>query len=242
MTLPDDFDEFLDYETEVFDRLEEKYSSEIRQRTEERYKSQVPDDDLEKQVRWLESKFYSFIDEFYIEKTGNKTLDSVYSSVLPQTWDSKKVPHDRLNWVESFEQYDAIVLDHCVVFDILTKSDRQYYYEGKNVQDWEETLDVIHEATEASKLYVPSDLVEKTNKSGYLGNNEPAKLFTEGFETIDMNAEIDLPGNHEHLEEDLIIGSKSEKLGENVLILTYDSDFDSAVEHHFDIEAAAPIK
>jgi len=242
MALSDTFEEFLNYETEVFERLEQKYSEDIRRKAEARYGSRIPYGLIDQQVKWLESRFYSFIDDFYVEKTGFEALDKIYSSILPQNQSRQKIVHGKLDYIDDFERYDAVVLDHCVIFDLFGKSIRQYYDEGINIQDWEETYGIIHGAAERSELYVPSDLTEKCDRKDFLGNIKASKLFIDEFKTIDMTAELDVPPNHEAIEEDLLIGSEAEQLGENVLVLSFDGDFHGAVSHHFDIEAAAPVK
>lgn len=242
--LSEDFEDFLDYESDVFQRIEDRYSEELRQLVENQYTSQIPKGDIKPQVRWLESRFHEISPEFYEEKFSHPYLNDIYSSLLPQNVNEAQntvIHTDPLNSYREFENYDAIVLDHCIIFEILEKGDRSYYLDGLNTANWIDTMNTLDEAQKRSEIYVPSDLNTKTNRKDKLGQVKPAKLFIEGFKNLDLDQEIQIPSGHNHLEEDLLIGSQAEKIGENALILTYDSDFFSAVPHHYDIESSVPI-
>lgn len=244
-SLPDSFEDFSNYETEVFDRVEDKYSEDLRQLAEVNFESQIPKSDIKEQVEWLESRFYEINPEFYKERFDNEYLNMIYSSLLPQERSELQStvvhPSDTFESYKDFKKYDSVALDPTIIFEILNEGLRSYYLDGRKMLEWTDTINVLDEAQKRSEIYVPSDLGTKTNRKDMLGQIRPAKLFIEGFNNIDMGQNIEVPRGHEHLEEDLLIGSQAEQTGENVLILSYDPDFFSAVSEHYDVDVSDPI-
>jgi hypothetical protein len=239
--LSESFEDFLDYETEVFDEIEDRYSPAVRKRAEASYRSQIPDAPLDSQVEWLESRFYSFLPGFFVDMYENKGLNDLRASIDPLEGEGLDCVHGELVGPDSLERYDAVVLDHCTVFDVLNKSRRQYYSNGRKMTGWEDTLEFIDRADQESEVYVLSDIVRKTDRNQFLGQKEGARILKSSFGNVDISGSFEAPDGHGHMVEDMHIGSEAEDLGENVLIATYDSDFMSAVSHHYDIEAYNPM-
>jgi len=242
-SLSDSFDDFLNYETEVFDRIETRYDEETREKAASNFESQIPKGPLERQVEWVKSRLYEVTDQFSTDIYENPILNQIRSSVEPlEGGEDNETVHNKPKLVENLDQYDAVVLDHCVAFSITEKSSNKYYSDGREESDWEDVLNFVDEASRKSEVYVPSDLVRKSDRNKFLGQKQAVKLFVEGFNTLNMAKSYEVPHPHlEHLREDLLIGSLSESKGKNVLISSFDSDMGGAVEHHYDIDSAWPL-
>lgn len=239
--LSDDFTSFLDYETEVFDRIEQEYSTDIRTALEQRYKDQIPEGDLTDQVGWLESRLYTVDDRFSVDQYNNDTLNNIHASIEP--FDDAGI--DYVTGVEPSPiepaDYDAVVLDHCVVFRVLDRGGMQFYQEQREQRDWQDVLTFIDTADQETDVYVLDDLSQKLDRVDFLPQQHAAGLFEDGFKTLSLSDPFDPPEGYDHMEEDLQIGALAETCGDDVIVATNDSDFDGAVSHFYDIEAGDPL-
>lgn len=242
--LPDTFDEFVHNANreEVLERVEQKYDEEVREVAEQLYGSEIPAVDADRQLDWLESRFYKHIESFREERFQTPVLNDVYSSVLPRSIESEDTIISTFDYVQDFNGYDAVVLDHCVAFQILEKSTFQYYSEGRRYQDWTEAMEILDEAAQSTEVYVPADLTEKTDRIEFLGQIEGAKILTEDFNTMEIDRDVEVPEGLEHMEEDFGIGSSAADLGDCVMVLSYDGHFFKTISKHHPIDVFTPTR